>query len=84
MIFDHVLMLNEQEQKIERFFKFHIIWPSLGQYMLEHLRVVSKTFFIWKIYVILTYTSMEMVDARFFQMSTQSELNGFADKTNTE
>jgi len=24
MIFDHVLMLNEQEQKIERFFKFHI------------------------------------------------------------
>jgi len=46
MIFDYVLMLNEQEQKIERLFKFHIIRPYVGQYMLEHLRVVNKPFFI--------------------------------------
>jgi len=37
MIFENILMLKEQEQKLEHLFKFHIIRPNLGQYMLEHL-----------------------------------------------
>jgi len=31
MIFDHVLMLHEQEQKIESLFKLYIIRPNLGE-----------------------------------------------------